>query len=480
MRDFIRSTPEAEGLRTRDILLFIKRLKEHGLPMHSILIERHGKLVTELYYEPFTKDTLHRMYSETKSFVSMAIGCLEAEGKLKLTDRICDYFPEYLPGVVHPWLQEMTIESMLKMETCYDMTVYTKASSSANWTREFFRAVPTHRSGTVFKYDTSGTHTLGALVRKLSGKDPLDYLKEKGFDTIGFSKESTIIKRPDGEGRCGSGLMAKPSDMMKTAMLLLRDGYDEESGQQILPKDYIRRATSYQTGIAPNSHEAMGYGYQFWILNENAFMMLGMGSNDTLMFRDLDLAVVYTCDSQGIPAATADIIRLFRETVAGGASGQPYAADPEAEEELSALAKTLTIPAQGNVVQDNWQERLCGKTIGVMANRADFQEFKLNFDANGEGVMQFIRWDKKYELPFGIGKNVKSKMPGYDLDCYTSAGWLTKDTFLIHAQVLDDELSSEQFKFAFLEDGGVTILMNKNEEVLMTEFSGTLNGQLSM
>jgi CubicO group peptidase (beta-lactamase class C family) len=34
------------------------------------------------------------MYSQTKSYVSIAIGLLEEEGKLNLDDTVASYFPE--------------------------------------------------------------------------------------------------------------------------------------------------------------------------------------------------------------------------------------------------------------------------------------------------------------------------------------------------------------------------------------------------
>lgn len=40
------------------------------------------------------------MYSQTKSYVSIAIGLLPDEGKLKITDIIADYFPEKYMRVV--------------------------------------------------------------------------------------------------------------------------------------------------------------------------------------------------------------------------------------------------------------------------------------------------------------------------------------------------------------------------------------------
>ena len=207
-------------------------------------------------------------------------------------------------------------------------------------------------------------------------------------------------------------------------------------------------------------------------------MMLGMGSNDTMMLRDKDLAVVYTCDSQGIPAATFDIQRLILEILVGNMSDEPFPEDPEALEELETLAETLSIPVTGNTVTEHWQDRVNGRTFGIAANKHDFQEFTLRFGTDGEGVMEFVRCGKHFRLPFGIGKNVCGTFPGYDLQTYTSAGWLREDTFFINAQVLDYELSSEQFKFVFLPDGGLTVMMKKNEEVLMNEFNGLLNGQL--
>ena len=48
--------------------------------MHSFLLMRHDTLIAEGYYAPYQKDTLHRMFSISKSFTSIAIGLLEAEG----------------------------------------------------------------------------------------------------------------------------------------------------------------------------------------------------------------------------------------------------------------------------------------------------------------------------------------------------------------------------------------------------------------
>ena len=75
------------------------------------------KVFAEYYWAPFHKDFLHRMYSETKSYVSVAIGLLEEEGKLTLDDKIADWFPEKIETEQPEFIKELTIRDMLTMRT---------------------------------------------------------------------------------------------------------------------------------------------------------------------------------------------------------------------------------------------------------------------------------------------------------------------------------------------------------------------------
>ena len=118
------SKPEEQGISSKSIKRLLERILEQKIPLHSLLIARHGIVITEAYFALYEKETLHRMFSQTKSFTSLAIGLLEVEGKLALSDRISAYFPEYLPDEVHPWIEEMTIENLLMMETCHSKTTY--------------------------------------------------------------------------------------------------------------------------------------------------------------------------------------------------------------------------------------------------------------------------------------------------------------------------------------------------------------------
>ena len=113
-----RATPEATGVPSKAIFNFIKRLEDYQIPMHSLLLARQGKLIYEGYYAPYQGDTLHRMFSISKSFTSIAIGLLVQEGRISLDDRIIDYFPEKLPEEAS-LIAQMTIRNMLMMQTCH-------------------------------------------------------------------------------------------------------------------------------------------------------------------------------------------------------------------------------------------------------------------------------------------------------------------------------------------------------------------------
>ena len=90
------------GIPESNLRRFMQAIKKHEITMHSVLIQQDGELCYEKYWAPFTKRTPHRMYSVTKSFVAMAIGCLLDEGKISLDDPITSYFPDKLPADLSP------------------------------------------------------------------------------------------------------------------------------------------------------------------------------------------------------------------------------------------------------------------------------------------------------------------------------------------------------------------------------------------
>ncbi len=117
---FKKILPEKAGISSKNVYEFIKTLEKRGLAMHSVLLLKGEDIFAEYYWKPFNKDLCHRMYSQTKSFVGVAIGILEQEGFIRLTDKIADYFPEKIERELPENLKNLTIEDMLTMRTCGD------------------------------------------------------------------------------------------------------------------------------------------------------------------------------------------------------------------------------------------------------------------------------------------------------------------------------------------------------------------------
>ena len=294
--------PEATGISASCIMDALREIDTRGISMHSFLFCKDNCLVAEGYYAPVKKNDLHRMFSVTKSFVSIAIGFLQEEGRLSLDDSIVKFFPEYVPNTseAHPWLLATTIRDMLSMRSCHASTTYDKFSSKTDWVKSFFTVAPTHKPGTVFHYDTSSSHTLCALVEKLTGMKMLDYLRNKVLNEIGFSKEAYCLTDGFGVSMGGSGLMATSRDLMLFALLILNNG--KLNGKQYISADYIKESTSFQTATCvtgPVPSESQGYGLQFWIGEHGSIVCYGMGGQLAILLPEYNTAIVTTADTQG-------------------------------------------------------------------------------------------------------------------------------------------------------------------------------------
>ena len=294
--------PEATGISASCIMDALREIDTRGISMHSFLFCKDNCLVAEGYYAPVKKNDLHRMFSVTKSFVSIAIGFLQEEGRLSLDDSIVKFFPEYVPNTseAHPWLLATTIRDMLSMRSCHASTTYDKFSSKTDWVKSFFTVAPTHKPGTVFHYDTSSSHTLCALVEKLTGMKMLDYLRNKVLNEIGFSKEAYCLTDGFGVSMGGSGLMATSRDFMLFALLILNNG--KLNGKQYISADYIKESTSFQTATCvtgPVPSESQGYGLQFWIGEHGSIVCYGMGGQLAILLPEYNTAIVTTADTQG-------------------------------------------------------------------------------------------------------------------------------------------------------------------------------------
>ena len=94
-----RSTPEAEGVDSRGIIDFLNAANGSRHEFHSFMFLRHGKVIAEGWWSPYSAGLKHTLYSTSKSFTSTAVGFAVSENRLKVTDKVVSFFKEDLPDI---------------------------------------------------------------------------------------------------------------------------------------------------------------------------------------------------------------------------------------------------------------------------------------------------------------------------------------------------------------------------------------------
>src|SRR5258707_1347607 len=83
-----RSSPEAQGISSADILAYVEAADHKIDTLHSFMLVRQGKVVAEAWGSPESAEKPHVMHSLSKSFTSTAVGLAVEEGKLSIDDPV--------------------------------------------------------------------------------------------------------------------------------------------------------------------------------------------------------------------------------------------------------------------------------------------------------------------------------------------------------------------------------------------------------
>lgn len=486
---FKNATPESVGIDSKQVLSLLKTLEEHNIPMHSLLIARGDRLFFEGYWKPMKENDNHRMYSETKSYVGIAVAQLAAEGKISLDDKIIDYFPEYLPEKVHPYLAAQTIEHMLNMQTCFTDCPWFE-NHSGDRVKYYFSMKPTRYPGTTYFYDSTGSFVLGALVERVTGKTFLQYLKEKCLNKIGFSKESKVLTCPGGFAWGDSSLLCTTMDMLLFGRLVANKG--EWNGEQLLDREAVANASA--TPISCESyggleHTSRGYGQQIWGTYDDSFCFYGMHGQFMIYNPKTDIIMACTAGwHRASSVISRDVLfTTFFDKVVRTA-GEPLAESPACEE-LKAYAKSLKLATVWGKKTSPLAEKVNGKTFKAYENPMGITEFTLNFTADG-GEFNYINAQGNKTVKFGLKENVLQIFPetGYSKDiggerceghqykCVASAAWAQENKFKILVQIIDEYIGILDIIIGFNGDFAV-IDMKGDAEDFLKEYNGYLTAE---
>lgn len=484
---FTKSTPESAGISSRQILKFLKVINSHGFAAHSVLISRGDKIICEAYWKPFDKTVKHRMYSQTKSYVGIAVRLLADEGKIHLDDPVIKYFPDKLPETVHPYLQKMTIRNMLMMRTCYDEHgIDWFTSGTDDRVRLYFSQRAVLYPGTQYNYDSMGSFVLGALVERLSGMKFLDYMREKCLRDIGFSEDAYCLKCPGGHSWADSALICTPRDMLSYAKLIGNRG--KWDGRQIIPEKIIDEvfedfSDCYSCGL--QSYTRRGYIGQLWKYYGNTFGFNGM--HDQYSIHNADTDITFTCTSGNYRSDESRelmVSYLYTEIIEPARDSMEE--DAEGFKELEDYIASLELITAHGEKSSPVEEEINGKTFIAEPNKMGIEKFSFLFGDECEFRYTNGQGDKTIRL--GRLENIYQKFPqtgysgefggqvceGHMYDCAASFGWGCGNQMNMLIQIIDEYIGNLYINFSFL-DGHGRIKMVGDAENFLNEYNGPLN-----
>lgn len=293
--DWQLSTPEQQQMDAKILGEMDAYARQHFSQLHSILVVRHGKLVFEKYYNGYDAQRIQHVCSVTKTFTAALIGIAIDKGYIKGVDaKLADFYPEYVTPDSDPRLKKVTIEHLLTMTSGYawdDWVDGPKADETGDPLGYIIGRPFAAEPGEKFSYHTGGSYLLSAILTKATGMKAKDFAAKYLFGPLGITDWKWWTDERFSAG--GLGLNVKPRDMAKFGQLYLNQGV--WNGQQIVPAEWIRLATSkHNDGGFPHDE---AYGYHCWITSVKghaAFFAGGYGGQFIFVVPELELVAVIT------------------------------------------------------------------------------------------------------------------------------------------------------------------------------------------
>jgi CubicO group peptidase (beta-lactamase class C family) len=445
-----RSVPADQGVDPAAVLRFLDALGERpDIEMHSVMLVRHGRVVAEGWWAPYSADRPQLLYSLSKSFTSTAAAFAQAEGLLKLDDTVLSHFAEFAADITDPRSRAMQVRHVASMASGHTREMLDEAlkRDPQEPVRGFLLIPPDRDPGTVFAYSQPCTYTLASIIQRNAGMSLTRYLRPRLFDPLGIGHVGWHTF-PPGRDQGFSGLHARTEDIAKLGLLYLQRGQWE--GTQLIPEEWVAEATSAQVGnpAEANPDWRQGYGFQFW-MSRHGYRGDGAFGQFCVILPEQDTVIVttaYTLDMQAVLDA------MWHHLLPGLGAISPGATSPgtdAARDELSARLARLELAAcRAAPTPDDWAAWTGPFTIA--AGSADNQARPLiSVQAQplltavevapkaGGWQISLVEPGNRLTFPVGSGEWAVSEPAGLDgeiIPVAASGGWLDGQT--LRAEVI--------------------------------------------
>ena len=293
---------------------FFQEAAKDSMDVHSVMIVKNGNVIFSRWQSEGVDSVPHVLHSVSKTFTATAVGLAIHDGKMKLTDKIVDFFPDKLPANPSENLKVMTVRDLLTMSCGHDDDpTGIIRNAGDDWVKAFLAYPVKHQPGTFYCYNSLGTYVLSAIVQKVTGEKVVDYLNTRLFEPLHIDKPKWE-ESPQGINTGGWGLYLKTEDLAKMGQLLLQNG--EWNGKQLIPADWVSEMSKKQVdsvnpgtrleqaaerGMTVETSDWMqGYGYQMWRCRPGCFRADGANGQYIIVVPEKQAVIAITSNVQNL------------------------------------------------------------------------------------------------------------------------------------------------------------------------------------
>jgi CubicO group peptidase (beta-lactamase class C family) len=426
-----RSTPEAQGISSATLLDFVTAADQQVDAMNSFMLVRHGRVVAEGWWSPYSAETPHSMYSLSKSFTSTAVGLAISEGKLSLDDEVLKFFPDAAPAAPGENLKQMRVRDLLTMNTGQHAEDVAKFSfDSTEPLVKLFLSLPVaHKPGTHFWYNTPATFMESAIVQKVTGQTVFDYLKPRLFEPLGIETPTWEMKQQYTFG--GSGLHIRTEDIARFGQMLLQKG--EWNGKQLVPAAWLEMATARQTsnGSNPTSDWDQGYGYNFWRCRPGCYRGDGAFGQFCIVMPAQDAVVAITSGTRDMQS----VMNLVWDKILPALQAKSLDPDAAAQNKLAKTLAGLSLHPQLGAAAPGAAAKWSGKTFRFSTNDQKLETVALEFGSANNPVTLILRDNGvDQRIACGNGSWIKGRMTCANFEeqpVAASGAWTADGTYTV-------------------------------------------------
>ncbi|MDD5189704.1 MAG: serine hydrolase [Dehalococcoidales bacterium] len=460
------STPEAQKMDANTLNDLGAGIDATGFAIDSVVVTRNGYIVYENYRNArYKQETVHPMYSVTKSVLGALVGIAIGDGTIPSLDtKVMEYYKDRTIQNMDARKESITVRNLLEMagglkwsEWSLPYTnpqnIWIQALNSGD-TIQFVLDQPMATDpGTTWNYCGGYSYMLADILEKATGKDILTYATEKLFTPMGITNVRWN-KDKAGKYESAGGLNLSSRDQAKFGQMVLYKGV--WAGKQLVPADYLAAATT--------SHHATnaitGYGYEsWWVATKEGYVYCnGIYGQRVYVIPDKNIVVVFSCNIPD-PDRETQLRALVTKYVV--ASTNPVTASTS-----GATTKTSTTTTSKTTV--NWQttptdlSTVTWKPVSYINKKWGF---KLSYPSTWKIMQEGVRDTVPLEIQF----NDPTPVPGSWVSILTDSDQANYTSLSV------EDLMPFWFPDADVITTGTTVLADNTTPAIYSEFYATVD-----